>query len=204
MDIVNPAAIAQLTQTDPVMLKILDTHGTPPAWSREPGFVSLAKIILEQQVSLASAMAHFRKLETFMGEFTVVNILKLSDEEFRNCHISRQKTLYLRGLAEAIAENRIVLEELANKEEPEVREILTSLKGIGTWTSDIYLMFCLRSKDIFPIGDIAVVNTIKELYNIHDKEEMVEFSKRWSPNRSLAVHFLWHHYLKSRNREFPF
>jgi len=126
---------------------------------REPGFGSLAKIILEQQVSLASANAHFQKLNTYLDEFSPSNILKLTDEEMRSCQISRQKAKYLRALSTAITIGEIDLMQLPGLSEPEIRTQLTGIKGIGHWTTDIYLMFCLQAGDIFPIGDIAVVNT---------------------------------------------
>ena len=135
-----------------------------------------------------------------MGEFTPSNILKLTDEEMRTCQISRQKTKYLRALSTAIISGDIDLEELPKLNETEIRKQLTSIKGIGNWTTDIYLMFCLQSKDIFPIGDIAVVNTIKELSDAKTKEEIILLAEKWKPFRSLAVYFFWHYYLKKRNR----
>ena len=203
-DIVNPDDIKMLTRSDPKMQEILNLYGPPPAWSRPPGFVSLVQIILEQQVSLASATAHFNKLQRQLGEISPVNVLKLSDEEFRASHISQQKTRYLRILAEAILNQELALDKLPELEEEYARKELTKLKGIGHWTADIYLMFCLRSKDIFPIGDIAVVNTIKELYAVNTTPEIMAVAAQWAPNRSLAVHFLWHYYLRKRNRRFPF
>ena len=93
------------------------------------------------------------------------------------------------------------LEELPKLNETEIRKQLTSIKGIGDWTTDIYLMFCLQSKDIFPIGDIAVVNTVKELSDAKTKEEIILLAEKWKPFRSLAVYFLWHYYLNKRNRQ---
>lgn len=200
MDIVNPKHIKQLTNTDNIFAFINEKYGAPPNWTRPQGFVSLSKIILEQQVSLASANAHFLKLNSYLVEFTPTNILKLTDEEMRNCQISRQKTKYLRALSTAILNGGVDLEELPKLDEYEIRKKLTSIKGIGDWTTDIYLMFCLQSKDIFPIGDIAVVNTVKELSDAKTKEEIILLSEKWKPFRSLAVYFLWHYYLKKRNR----
>ena len=198
LPIVNPTDATHLLASDPILAAIRERYGIPPNWSRPEGFISLSKLILEQQVSLASAAAHFAKLNERVGDFTPENLLRLTDEEMRTCQISRQKTVYLKGLAEALVDGKLDLDSLGQLEEPEVRSRLTALKGIGNWTADVYLMFCLQSKDIFPIGDIAVVNTIKELYDIHDREEMVAFSERWKPFRSLAVYFLWHHYLEKR------
>ncbi|MCY7293370.1 MAG: DNA-3-methyladenine glycosylase 2 family protein, partial [Ferruginibacter sp.] len=171
---------------------------SPPNWTRPQGFVTLSKIILEQQVSLASANAHFLKLSTYVKDFTPSAIIKLSDIEMRSCQISRQKSTYLRSLSSAIIDNSLDLERISIKSEEEIRKELTNIKGIGNWTVDVYLMFCLQAKNIFPIGDIALVNTIKELTSAKTKEEMISFAERWKPLRSLATYFLWHHYLEKR------
>src|SRR5687768_1159177 len=196
MPIVQEKHIDLLVKKDKVIASIYKNHGAPPNWSREPGFVSLSRIILEQQVSLASALAHFNKLDSYLAAFTPQNILKLSDEEMRNCQISRQKAKYLRCLSEAIVKKEMDLNTLENLNEAEIREKLTSIKGIGVWTSDIYLMFCLQQKNIFPIGDIAVVNTIKSLYGIKEREKIMKLSEKWAPYKSLGTYFMWHHYLE--------
>lgn len=198
--IVTAKNIQQLLVLDNTFSLIHDLYGAPPNWSRPTGFVSLSKIILEQQVSITSANAHFLKLHGYLNEFTPDNILQLSDEEMRDCQISRQKTKYLRALSKAIVDGAVDLEKLSALDETEIRRQLTSINGIGDWTTDIYLMFCLQSKDIFPIGDIAVVNTVKELWNVQSKEAILLLSENWRPLRSLAVYFLWHYYLKKRNR----
>jgi DNA-3-methyladenine glycosylase II len=200
-DIVNPRDIKQLTAQEEIFSFIYRKYGPPPNWSRPSGFVSLSKTILEQQVSLASANAHFIKLNSYLPEFTPTTILKLTDEEMRTCQVSRQKARYLRILSTAILEEKINLEELDLHDHVEVRKQLTSLKGIGDWTADIYLMFSLQSKDILPQGDIAVINTIKELSSIHDKEEIKLLTEKWMPLRSLAAFFLWHYYLCKRNKK---
>jgi len=198
--IVNQNDIKYLIRRNKIFAAIYKQYGSPPDWSREPGFVSLAKIILEQQVSLASANAHFQKLNTYLDEFLPSNILKLTDIEMRSCQISRQKAKYLRALSTAILDDNIDLMKLPGLSEPEIRTQLTSVKGIGHWTTDIYLMFCLQAKDIFPAGDIAVVNTVKELSDAQTSGEILLLSAQWKPLRSLAAYFLWHYYLKKRNR----
>jgi DNA-3-methyladenine glycosylase II len=198
--IVNKRDITQLVKIDSTFAFINEKYGNPPDWERPQGFVSLSRIILEQQLSLASANAHFLKLSTFIGEFTPSNILKLTDTEMRACQISRQKAVYLRSLSTAILDDDINLEKLSKLDKTEIREQLTGIKGIGDWTADIYLMFCLQSKDILPLGDIAVINTIKELWHVKTKEEILFLSEKWKPYRSLAAYFLWHYYLKKRNR----
>ena len=199
-DIVNQKHIKQLLQADDIFAQIHAQYGSPPNWFRPQGFVTLSKIILEQQVSLESANAHFLKLDNYVPAFTPAEIIKLSDDEMKTCQISRQKTKYLRALSLAILEGKLDLDKLPKLAHSEVRAQLKAVNGIGDWTVDIYLMFCLQAKDIMPFGDIAIVNTLKELSSIVNKEELIKCSEKWKPYRSLATFYLWHYYLKKRNR----
>ncbi len=199
-NIVNQTDMKKLIELDGIFALIYDKYGPPPNWTRPQGFVSLSRIILEQQVSLASANAHYLKLNDYLKEFVPNEILKLTDEEMRNCQISRQKAKYLRALSSAILDGNIDLEKLTEMDHSQIRKQLTNINGIGNWTVDIYLMFCLQGKDIFPEGDIAIINTINELSEAKTKEERILLSEKWKPYRSLATYFLWHYYLKKRNR----
>lgn len=198
--IVNNTDIKKLTSSHKIFSKIKELYGIPPNWQRPEGFVSLSKIILEQQVSLASAEAHFNKLNSYVKEFSPIEILKLSDKEMRDCQISRQKAVYLRALSKSVINKDLILEELHKTNSEEIRKKLTSIKGIGNWTTDIYLMFCLQHKDVFPFGDIALINTIKELTKVKTYSGIVRLTEKWKPHRSLAAYFLWFYYLKKRNR----
>jgi DNA-3-methyladenine glycosylase II len=198
--IVNKSDIRKLTSSHKIFSFIKDKYGTPPIWQRPEGFVSLCRIILEQQISLASAEAHFKKLNNYLPEFLPNEILKLSDEEMRACQISRQKAKYLRALSQAVLNKELDFDLLSRLNPTEVRTELTSIKGIGNWTTDIYLMFCLQEKDIFPLGDIALITTIKELTNVKTKVGIIRFTNKLKPLRSLAAYFLWYYYLKERNR----
>jgi len=199
-NIVNDTDVKKLTSTHKLFSKIKDRYGTPPNWQRPEGFVSLSKIILEQQVSLASAEAHFIQLNSYLPAFSPSKILKLTDEEMRTCQISRQKAKYLRALAQAVLNKELVFDELSKLQPEEVRKILTRIEGIGNWTTDIYLMFCLQNQDIFPLGDVALIATIKELTRIKTELGIVLFTKKLKPLRSLAAYFLWYYYLKKRKR----
>jgi len=201
--IVNSKDIKTLNGSHKMFATIHSLYGPPPNWSRPEGFISLSKIILEQQVSLASANAHFIKLNGYLKEFSPKEILQLTDEEMRACQISRQKAKYLKELSQSLQNGVLDLEILPKLEHNEVRKQLTSVKGIGNWTTDIYQMFCLQSKDIFPIGDIAVVNTVIELTKAKTQEEILKLSLKWKHNRSLAAYFLWHYYLQKRGRMVP-
>ena len=198
--IVNYIDIKKLTSAHKIFSFIKNKYGIPPNWQRPEGFVSLSKIILEQQVSLASAEAHFNKVNNYLPEFSPQEILKLTDQEMRVCQISKQKAKYLRALSIAILDKELDLGKLSKMNPENVRKKLTSIKGIGDWTTDIYLMFCLQLKDIFPLGDIALITTIKELTKIRSKNGIIRFTENLKPLRSLAAYFLWFYYLKKRNR----
>lgn len=202
--IVNEADVSALIRRDPLFAEIRKSYGNPPDWRRRPGFESLLRIILEQQISLDAALAHYRRLKTYVGGISCSALLRLSDAEYRECQISRQKTLYLRELAAAVKGRSLSLPRLADLGPEEVRAELTRIKGIGDWTADIYLMFCLQSKDIFPLGDIAIRRAAEELTGASGAEELLERAERWRPLRSLATYFLWHYYLSTRKKLFPF
>jgi DNA-3-methyladenine glycosylase II len=126
--------------------------------------------------------------------------LKLTDEEMKACQISRQKSKYLQALSQAVLNKELDFDALSKMNTSEVRTKLTSINGIGNWTTDIYLMFCLQSKDVFTLGDIALINTIEELTKVKTKSGIVRLTQKWKPYRSLAAYFLWYYYLKKRNR----
>jgi DNA-3-methyladenine glycosylase II len=191
----------ELGQMDADFAKVIDLYGYPPFWSRPNTFESLVHIILEQQVSLASALSALNKLRERVQEITPARILLLTDAEMRECYCSRQKTAYIRYLAEAIISGQINLKAFAQMEDEDIRRQLTALKGIGNWTVDVYVMFALQHTDVFPIGDLAIVNSIKRLKALPKettKEELVIIAERWKPYRTVASMLLWHYYLSDR------
>lgn len=193
-----------LAASDPDLQNIIKRYGYPPVWTRSPDFASLIHIILEQQVSLASALAAFHKLKNAIGNVTPENLLRLSDEEMRACYFSRQKTVYARSLALAITNNQLDLEKLPNLPNEEIREMLRKVKGIGDWTVDIYLLFALQRTDIFPIGDLAMVNAMRDIKNLSSstsREELIAIAEAWRPYRSVATYLLWHYYLSKRRKQ---
>mgnify|MGYP006199850825 FL=1 len=194
-------AIAYLVNADPIFEKIIQEYGLPIQPKRPQGFETLVLLILEQQVSIDSAKATFLRLKQAIQDFHPENFILFSDEDFRACGVSRQKTKYIKALSDAIISNELDLASLEFKHPEVVRQELIKIKGIGNWTIDIYLMFCLNSPDIIPLGDIVVVNTIKELLDIHTKDEMEIYTQKWSPYRSFATYFLWHYYLQKRGRK---
>lgn len=193
-------AIDYFLEKDAIFKVIIEKYGMPTIPKRPPGFETLVLLILQQQVSIDSAKATFLKLKSKEKTFEPTALLDLADGEYRNLGVSGQKTSYIKALSSAILNKDIDLESLPIKTAQQVREELIKIKGIGNWTIDIYLMFCLQEPDLLPLGDIAVVNTIKELLDIHNKEEMEVHTVKWSPYRSVATYLLWHHYLNKRNR----
>jgi DNA-3-methyladenine glycosylase II len=193
-------AIDYLLEKDSIFKQIIDTYGLPTIPKRPQGFETLVLLILEQQVSIDSAKATFLKIKVEHTTFKPELLVLLSDEEYRAFGVSRQKATYIKALASAILNKEIDLDSLPQKTAQQVREELIKIKGIGNWTIDIYLMFCLQEPDLIPLGDIAVVNTIKELLDIQEKQQMEAHALDWSPYRSYATFLLWHYYLKKRKR----
>jgi len=194
----------KLAKTDANLQFIISNHGYPPMWSRPNSFETLVHIILEQQVSLASALSALNKLRERVQEITPARVLLLTDEEFRACYCSRQKTGYIKYLAESIISGQIDLESFTHLPDDEIRKQMLILKGIGNWTIDVYLMFVLQRADIFPIGDLAAVNALKRIKQLPvttTREEIVAIAEQWQPYRTIATMLLWHFYLSSPKKK---
>lgn len=189
-----------LAEKDHHLKHILKEYNYPPYWTRPNTYETLVLTILEQQVSLASAYAAYKKLKEKLGSITPKKILVLSDEELRVCYLSRQKIIYVRELADAILSRKISLTSFKQKPDEQVREELIQLKGIGNWTIDIYLIHALQRTDVFPVGDLALVNAVRMLIGEDlTKDEIVELSEGWRPYRSIATMMFWHYYIRKRN-----
>jgi DNA-3-methyladenine glycosylase II len=188
----------KLASRDADLKYIIKEYGYPPMWNRPNTFETLVHIILEQQVSLASALAALNKLREKIKKITPARVLKLTDEELRGCYFSRQKTNYVRGLANALATGQLDLAGMKEISDNEVRTRLTALKGIGNWTVDVYLIFVLHRADIFPLGDLAAVNAVKKIKKLPkdaSREKIILIIDRWAPHRTIAAMLLWHYYL---------
>lgn len=191
----------KLARKDPDLKGIIREYGYPPMWTRPATFQTLILTILEQQVSLAAAYAAFKKLREKIGYVTPVKLLALTDEEMRAVYFTRQKTGYARELARAIQSRKLVLKQLGSLPDEEVRARLIQLKGIGHWTIDVYLMHALQRTDLFPLGDIALVNSLKHIKVLPPhttKEELLMIAEPWRPYRTIAAMMLWHAYIKRK------
>ena len=190
-----------LAGRDADLAKIIEEHGFPPMWTRPATFQTLVLTILEQQVSLASAYAAFKRLTDKIGFVTTSKILGLTDEELRACSFSRQKIVYVRELARAIQSRKLKLKSYHSAQEEEVRTEMKQVKGIGDWTVDVYLMHALQRTDLFPLGDIALVNSLREVKRLEknsSKEQMLAIAESWRPYRTIASMMLWHAYIRKR------
>jgi len=194
-------AVKELASRDPDLADIVRRYGAPPMWGRPPGYPTLIRIILEQQVSLSSARAAYDRLEEALGEITPANFLKLGDTELKTVGFSRQKTRYGRLLAEDILDGSFDVDALGDLPDEEARTRLTGLKGIGRWSADIYLLMALRRPDVWPIGDLALVSAvrrIKGLNRVPTREEWGRIGDDWRPWRSVAARLAWFDYLGGR------
>ncbi len=191
----------KLAKKDKDLKNIIHSYGYPPFWNRAASFETLVYIILEQQVSLSSARAAFFKLKEKVTDITPESLLQLNDAEMRACYFSRQKTIYARHLAQAMQSGQLDIDSFVNLENDEIRAALTQVKGIGNWTVDVYLMMVMHRTNLFPLGDIALIRSIKETKALHagiTKEEIAEIVTHWQPYQTIAAYLLWHAYLSKR------
>ena len=167
-------------------------------WGREAGFSTLLHIILEQQVSLASARAAHNKLLEAASPLTPQCFLELDDATLKAVGFSRQKTAYGRHLAHSMIEGHLDLDALHTMNDADVRSELLRIKGIGQWTADVYLLMVLRRPDVWPTGDLALAvaaQSVKRLKSRPTPQRLEEIGMAWRPWRAVAARILWHHYL---------
>ena len=197
------AAAVQLCDSDPDLAAIVERHGVPDFWQRDPGFPTLVLLILEQQVSLASAKAAYDRLAARLGQVTPAGLLASTDENLRADGFSRQKARYVRALSAALDDGSLNLEGIASLEDEEVRTALVALPGIGAWTAECYLLSALRRPDVWPTGDIALQEGARRAKGLEARPNALELEtigEVWRPHRATAARLLWHLYLSERAR----
>ena len=195
--------LRRLAESDSTLAEVIAEFGPPPLWTRKPGFATLVLIILEQQVSLASARAVFNRLMTTVTPFSASQLLKTDDKTLKDVGLTRQKLSYCRELSKSLVEGRIDLRVLDSISDAEVRAALTAIKGIGPWTADIYLLVAMRRRDIWPKGDRALETAVRELKGFTGRpssDRYEEVGAPWRPWRAVAARILWHYYLSTRRK----
>jgi DNA-3-methyladenine glycosylase II len=191
-------AARELAARDQLLANIYATHGDPPLWQRASGFRTLVHIILEQQVSLGSAKSMLNRLEADIQPFTPERFVELGDAHLRDLGVTRQKSSYLLHLAESIVSGELNFRKLSRLSDDQVLVQLTGIKGIGSWSANIYLLMAMRRADIWPAGDLALAVAIKELHGLDARpspEELERIAEQWRPYRAVAARMLWQYYL---------
>ncbi|MHC4220442.1 MAG: DNA-3-methyladenine glycosylase family protein, partial [Planctomycetota bacterium] len=193
--------VRTLCARDGGLADVVQSFGPPPLWARRPGFATLARIILEQQVSLASARAAYDRLQRAAGRVTPRRVAGLSETRLRRAGLTRQKAAYCRRLATSIIEDKLRLSHVSQLDDDAARTHLVEVPGIGPWTADIYLLMALGRPDVWPDGDLALAKAaqrVKRLRTCPSQERLRRLATAWSPWRAVAARILWHAYLSSR------
>ena len=199
-------AIDLLAGEDDALAGVLARHGRPPFWTRPEGFATLALLILEQQVSLESGAAVYRRLAAACGAVTPEAVLAAGEPKLRSHGVTRQKAGYLLGLARILGDGDLALDSLSDERPDRARGLLTAIRGIGPWTADAYLLSALRLPDMFPVGDRALQVGAGEVLGLSKPATEVELellAAPWRPLRAVAARLIWHAYLDARGRAEP-
>jgi DNA-3-methyladenine glycosylase II len=195
-------AVGELASGDPQLAGIVADHGPPPLWDRTPGFATLVRIILEQQVSLASAAALFTRFEKHCdGPVTPARVVAVGESGLLSLGFTRQKARYVVGLAGQLESGSIQLERIERLADDAARDALLHIPGVGPWTAGVYLLMALRRPDVWPPGDLGLHKSMAEvrgLKTVPTSEQAAAYARRWSPWRAVAARLLWHAYLARR------
>jgi DNA-3-methyladenine glycosylase II len=191
------AGVTALTGGCRRMAEIYALAGEPPLRRRPAGFKGLSRIVVSQQLSVASVGAIWRRLEARVEPFTASSLLAVANGDLARAGLSAAKIATLRGLAAAVEDGRLNLDALANEPDETIHAKLTALKGIGAWTADIYILFCLARADAWSPGDLALQHAVKDAFGLDarpSEQRMIELAECWRPWRSVAARMLWSYY----------
>jgi DNA-3-methyladenine glycosylase II len=194
-------AAGVLAERDSYLATIHQTHGPPPMWARRPGFPTLLRIILEQQVSLISARAMFERLQSNVEPFDALGFITAGEDYLRTLGVTRQKAHYCIQIAQAFTNGD--LDKLGTMHDDEAHAALVRIKGVGPWTANIYLLMALKRPDIWPDGDIALATAVGRLRKLKSRPsfpELAKIAEAWRPYRSVAARMLWQYYLAERGQ----
>ncbi len=193
--------VAELCDRDEDLAHVVDRFGAPPLWARKPGFATLVRIVLEQQVSLSSAQATYERLRAELGSVTAQLVAQLRIADLRALGITRQKADYCSNLARLIVKGELNLRQIARADDNTARRRLCAIHGVGPWTADIYLLIALRRPDVWPDGDLALTEAARRIKRLRKRptaERLRRLARSWRPWRSVAARMLWHSYLSDR------
>ncbi len=196
-------ATAELGARDPMLAAIIARWGVPPLWARQPGFPTLVRIILEQQVSLAAAATLYKRLVKHAGGMTPRNIAALGTDGLREFGLTRQKSAFCYGLATRLLDSALDLAVVSRAPDAQARAMLLAVPGLGPWSVDIYFLMALRRPDLWPQGDLALAMQLRELMQLSanpSRDEQQRIAERWAPWRSVAARIVWTEYLGVRGR----
>jgi len=194
-------AARDLAARDGDLARVLARVGYPPIWGRRPCFSSLVRIILEQQVSLRSADAMYRRLDAHLGGVTPEAFTRAGITGLRQLGVTRQKAAYLHGLATRLADGSLDLTAVSRAADEVGRRTLLDIPGLGPWSVDIYYLMALRRPDVWPRGDLALATALRDLKGLRalpSHEQQLDFAMKWAPWRSVAARILWALYLAER------
>ena len=190
--------VSELCSIDRGLERIVSRHGPPPLWARRPGYASLVRVILEQQVSLASAAAVYDRLRSAAGKVTPQAVTQIGESGLRQLGFTRQKAGYTHDIAKSIASGGLDLSAIARADDAAARMMLLQVRGIGPWTADIYRLMMLRRPDVWPDGDLALAEAVRRLRRLRSRpstERQQQIASAWTPWRAVAARILWHFYL---------
>jgi len=195
--------VRTLARAEPRFAHIVKRHGPPPLWPREPGFQTLVLLMLEQQVSLAQGRAMYDRIANATGAVTPANVARLGEAGLRALGVTRQKSSYLAALAVQLEGKALDLDALATLSDVDADAALDALRGVGPWTAQCYMLFALRRSDVFPAADLALMEAVRDLWELPARpspDALARRARAWRPHRAVAARLLWHHYLSERGR----
>ena len=193
------ASLDALAQREPAIARALEEAGYPEPRTSAPGYITLLRTIVGQQVSIKAAASMWAKLQDQVGDPSPTNILAASDEALRAAGLSRQKMSYARSLAEEVLSGRLDLNALDDEDEAAIAQ-LVRVKGIGRWSAEVYLLFAEGRPDVWPAGDLVVQIQTGRILGLPEKpseRRVRELAESWRPHRGAAAIFAWHHYRHS-------
>lgn len=191
----------ELGRRDPVFADIVSDHGQPPLWQRPQTLRSLVHIVLEQKVSIVSALAVMKRVDALCPSFDAAGFLAVSASDLRAAGVSERKVDYCRSMAAAIGDRTLSLEGLRRLDDDAVMQRLVAVRGIGPWTAGVYLTMALSRPDAWPSGDRALAVSVAErwsLADVPDYPSLDAMAELWRPWRGVASRLIWHAYLERR------